>query len=183
MPMAPKTSGAAIASLVCGILGCIPFLTSILAVILGIVGIKQTGNPQRTGRGLAIAGLLLGLLGIAGWTIGGGLGILGWSAAKKQLALQAKPCLEAISAGDYAKAQSYSTMTPEKMTELHDQMQPWGALNDVSMSGFNTQKNMGKPNTLTIKGTATFATGGAKDYEIDMDSSSGQLKITNVDFK
>src|SRR3954447_18185664 len=72
MPMAPKTSGAAIASLVCGILGCIPFITSLLAVILGIVGIKQTSNPQLTGRPLPIIGLLLGLLGIAGWKIGGG---------------------------------------------------------------------------------------------------------------
>ena len=70
---APRgTSGAAIASLICGILGCVPFITSLLAVILGFVGIKATSNGRAGGRGMAIAGLILGLLGIFGWGLGGG---------------------------------------------------------------------------------------------------------------
>src|SRR4051812_37002466 len=70
----PRTSLAAVMSLVCGILGCIPLITSILAVLLGIVGIVVTRDPRRTGRGLAIAGLILGLIGVVGWTaLGGGL--------------------------------------------------------------------------------------------------------------
>ena len=54
-------SGLAIASLVCGLLFCVPFC-SILAIIFGILGIIQTKDGQRGGRGLAIAGLVLGLL-------------------------------------------------------------------------------------------------------------------------
>jgi prepilin-type processing-associated H-X9-DG protein len=54
-----KTSGMAIASLVCGILFCVPF-SSILAIVFGIIGITQTKPGQAKGRGMAIAGTVLG---------------------------------------------------------------------------------------------------------------------------
>jgi hypothetical protein len=54
----------AVASLVLGLVGlplCFLFVPSILAVIFGIVGLNQIKNdPMQTGRGLAIAGLILG---------------------------------------------------------------------------------------------------------------------------
>jgi predicted Zn finger-like uncharacterized protein/prepilin-type processing-associated H-X9-DG protein len=59
--MQPKTSGMAIASLVCGILFCVPFC-SLLAIIFGIIGITQTKPGMAKGRGLAIAGTVLGSL-------------------------------------------------------------------------------------------------------------------------
>jgi len=59
----PKTSGMAIASLICGILFCIP-LASLLALIFGIIGINQTKPGQARGRGLAITGTVLGGLGL-----------------------------------------------------------------------------------------------------------------------
>jgi prepilin-type processing-associated H-X9-DG protein len=55
----PKTSGMAIASLVCGILFCVPFC-SLLALIFGIIGITQTKPGMARGRGMAIAGTVLG---------------------------------------------------------------------------------------------------------------------------
>jgi prepilin-type processing-associated H-X9-DG protein len=56
-------SGMAIASLVCGLLFCIP-ISWLLAIIFGIIGIQQTGEGKRGGRGMAIAGLVLGLVGL-----------------------------------------------------------------------------------------------------------------------
>jgi hypothetical protein len=44
----PRTSGTAIASLVLGIFGCIPFVTGIAAVVLGIIGIRVTRSPALT---------------------------------------------------------------------------------------------------------------------------------------
>lgn len=55
-----KTSRSAIAALVFGILGIIPF-----SVIFGIIGLKQTTDGRRKGRALAIAGLVLSLVWIA----------------------------------------------------------------------------------------------------------------------
>lgn len=64
-PVTPvQTDGVSIAALVTGILGTGP-----LALILGIVGINRTKDGQRNGRGMAIAGLILGILTTIGWAI------------------------------------------------------------------------------------------------------------------
>jgi len=60
-----KTSGMSVASLVLGILWLGGF-GALLATIFGAVGLKQTKDGQRGGRGLAIAGLILGIVGILG---------------------------------------------------------------------------------------------------------------------
>jgi len=62
------TSGLAIASLICGILGffCM-FLPGIAAVICGHMALTQIANPASgvSGRGIAIVGLVLGYLSLA----------------------------------------------------------------------------------------------------------------------
>ena len=63
----PKTSGMAIASLVCGIVGpCTVGLCSVIGLILGIVGLVKIGKEPATkkGRGLAIAGIAVSGVGI-----------------------------------------------------------------------------------------------------------------------
>ena len=60
-----KTSGLAIASFVLGILGfCTFFITSIPAIILGIVGFVKIGKSggKLKGKGFAIAGIVLALM-------------------------------------------------------------------------------------------------------------------------
>jgi hypothetical protein len=58
------TSGLAIASMVLGILW-IYWLGSILAVIFGHIAISQASkDPTLRGKGMAIAGLVLGYIGI-----------------------------------------------------------------------------------------------------------------------
>ncbi len=59
------TSGLAVASLVLGILWLGGF-GSLLAVIFGAVGLKQTKDGVKGGRGLAVAGLVLGIIGVVG---------------------------------------------------------------------------------------------------------------------
>jgi hypothetical protein len=72
-----RTSIAAILSLILGILGCCTVVTSVLAIplaVFAIIGIK--GSKGRVGgMGLAIAGLILGILSLA-------LGIGGLMAAR-----------------------------------------------------------------------------------------------------
>lgn len=65
-----RTNGLAIAALVCGLL---PFfcVTSIIAIILGHIGLNQVKNSggAETGEGLALAGLILGYVFVAGWVL------------------------------------------------------------------------------------------------------------------
>jgi len=61
----PKTSGKAIASLVCGLLFFVPFLF-IVAIVYGHLGLSEIRKSagRLTGEGIAIAGLVLGYMGI-----------------------------------------------------------------------------------------------------------------------
>ncbi|SNR93561.1 protein of unknown function [Haloechinothrix alba] len=62
-PAPTPTNGMAIASLVLGILW-LYWLGSVLAVIFGHVALRQTAERGDGGRGLAIAGLVLGYVGL-----------------------------------------------------------------------------------------------------------------------
>jgi hypothetical protein len=179
----PGTSGAAIGSLICGILGCIPVITSLLAIILGIIGIKSTSGGRAGGRGMAIAGLLLGLLGIAGWGAFGALGLWGWSQGKKLAGSTCVPFVQAVSEGDYTKAANFSTMTDAEMTALHEQIKGWGTVSEMSVNSINAQKNAGTPGHVVMSGKAQFSTVGSKEFDVELDSSSGQLKIVKIEFK
>jgi len=61
-----KTNGLAVAALVLGVCFCFAF-TGILAVVFGNLALGQIDRSQgaQKGRGLAIAGIVLGWIGIA----------------------------------------------------------------------------------------------------------------------
>src|SRR5262245_55245115 len=70
----PGTNGYAIAALILGLVGWIPCaIGSVLAVIFGLVARHQIKNPGasggKSGDGIAIAGIVLGFLGVAGWIL------------------------------------------------------------------------------------------------------------------
>lgn len=180
---ATRTSGAAIASLICGILGCIPVITSLLAIILGFVGLGATSKPGVTGRGLAIGGLLLGILGVLGWGAFGGTVWWGWQQAKKQIAQSAKPFMDAVVEGDVNKAKQYAALSDEEIQSLHDQIADWGTVQDMKLSGFDVNKSAGQPDRIAMKGTANFSKAGAKEFDVVLDTSTGQLKIVGAHFK
>jgi len=66
IPTQPKTSGLAIASLVCGILSLYLGLPALLGIIFGIIALRQINGSAGviTGKGLAIGGLVTSALAI-----------------------------------------------------------------------------------------------------------------------
>ena len=64
-PQSPTTSGKAIVSLILGVFSLLCCFAGILAIILGIQGLRETNRSDGrvTGRGLAIAGIVLGSIG------------------------------------------------------------------------------------------------------------------------
>ncbi|WP_435769816.1 DUF4190 domain-containing protein [Nocardioides sp. SYSU DS0651] len=66
----PKTDGISVASLVLGLLCC----TAPIGLILGFVGLSRTKGGKRKGRGLAIAGTVIGALATIALVVGGILG-------------------------------------------------------------------------------------------------------------
>lgn len=95
----PRTGKLAIASLVCGLIFCCP-VTSLLAPVLGIAHfIAAAGKPWVRGAGLAIGGILLGLVMSGGWAF------VGWSTYKlfEQAMRLPEEALAALSANDVAE--------------------------------------------------------------------------------
>jgi hypothetical protein len=66
--VARPTSGLAVAALVLGIVW-IWGIGSILAVIFGHVALSETRDGRKGGQGLAVAGLVLGWIGVAAFLI------------------------------------------------------------------------------------------------------------------
>lgn len=118
----PKpTSGLAITSLVCGIL-YVCGVGSLLAVIFGHIGLGQTRRGERTGGGIAIAGLVLGYLGL-----------LGTVAAAFSLATQ-WPQYEALFkvemfeelAREHKKREGELPASLEEFSQMFSTKDPWG---------------------------------------------------------
>ena len=70
--MEKRTSGMAIASFVLGVIGIVSwwmggFVISILAIIFGIIGLREVKRApdEVTGYGLALAGFILGVVTLA----------------------------------------------------------------------------------------------------------------------
>jgi len=64
-PAKGKLSGLAIASLVLSLIMCVP-ICPFIGAILGIVAVLKIGkNPSLRGKGMAIAGIVLGIVGLA----------------------------------------------------------------------------------------------------------------------
>lgn len=62
-PRPRDTNGFAIASLVCSLVGIfIWFLGPVLGIVFGIIGLRQIPRLGQGGRGLAIAGLTVGIV-------------------------------------------------------------------------------------------------------------------------
>jgi hypothetical protein len=66
----PSTHPLAIVSLIAGLFLCMP-LAGLAAIICGFIGRSQIAqNPARyTGAGMALAGIILGFVQIAGWVL------------------------------------------------------------------------------------------------------------------
>lgn len=66
--VATKTSGLAVTSLIFSLICCIP--TTVLGVLFGIGALVSiSGNPAKKGKGIAVAGIVLGLLFSAGQAV------------------------------------------------------------------------------------------------------------------
>lgn len=64
---APKTNGLAITSLVSSIAAFVvlPFIASIVGVITGHIALRQLRTSGENGRGMALAGVIVGWVGVA----------------------------------------------------------------------------------------------------------------------
>lgn len=178
-----RTSAAAVTSLITGILGCL-VITPIIAIITGIIGIRATRTPSVRGRGLAIAGLILGLL----WLLVGVAGLAGsvvmWKNSEAPAAV-ARQFTNDLVAGNYPACLANSNgLTQADLTGIHDAIAPWGNVTDITLTSRNAKKNLGAATRWELLGTATFSTGGTKSVEYVLQTKpAGGHEVIGIHFK
>jgi len=91
-----------VAALICSLVFCIPLVTQLVGLVLGIVGIAHTSDGQRRGRGLAVAAVIISPLAILGWIVVGFLvyaffmAVVGIGESVRPLLASESPTAEAV---------------------------------------------------------------------------------------
>jgi len=135
LPPQTRTSGAAVASLITGILGCIPFITGICAIIFGLIGIGATRNPAIRGRAMAVIGLILGLLSVLGWGLfTGSAYYLKKNTPIVQEQFAANTFLMDLSSNNVASAKKYTnaSVADTDLAAAVAQIKDWGGVQSMA---------------------------------------------------
>jgi hypothetical protein len=181
-PMMPQwTSKSALFSLILGILGCVPFATGVLAIILGIIGFVKTGKPGVKGRWMAIVGSILGIVSLIAWTIGGfamGAGIFAVIGLTQAPVNATHDFIRDVAANDMAAAKVNGPgFSDESLQKIHDYLATQGTFRDTTFTTRNIQNS-----SAHIEGTADFS-GGAQSVLADLENDGGKWKVTSIDIK
>ena len=178
-----RVSGTAVASFVCGIILCIPFLTSLAAVITGWFGLRVTRSPEVRGRGLAIAGLILGIVGLVGWSAAG-LGVWRFVESSAPARQFSRDYVADLMAGDYDTAASNSTsaLPREDLVAFGTYLQTnGGALRDISFNNIHYTTLNGNGH-WELGGTATFDSGPAA-FSCTIRSTTSGFRMHGLHFQ
>jgi hypothetical protein len=185
MPPPPARAGnvAAIVGLVCGALGCVPFVTGVAAVIFSIVGLRKSREPGRGGRGIAIAGLVLGIVSVAGWGLFGG-GVWALVAGTAEVRTVAKQFVWDVGRAKTAEAAAACDPAggPDraKVEAMSATLAPLGELHDVTVTSVETEYANGVK-TASIGGRADFAKRAVR-FRLDMIKRNEQWKVKGAIF-
>jgi hypothetical protein len=178
MEPARASNASAVVSLVCGLVFCVPFLTSLLAVIFGMVGLSKSKGPRGSGRGMAMAGLILGVLGLAGWSVAS-YGMYWGISAIKAYIVPATGLMESLVQGDTVKARQFVTpdVTNKDLEQASATIRSLG--NFVRLDNPNFQQTTANGvTTSTLTGTAVFDK-GSKNLTVSLvKDAAGVVKIS-----
>jgi len=178
----PRSNSWAIAGLVFGILGCVPILTGLLAVAFSWIGLRKAGrDPQKSGRGLAIAGLILGLVSLVAWTLGGG-GVYAFYVGTTEIRATANEVVRDLGQGkiDAAAALFDKPVASDHFDSINQLVQNQGAFVDSAANSVSAN-NVNGNKTAEVSGTATFAN-GAVQYDVSLVKIGDKWKVKDVHF-
>jgi len=139
-----RTSKAAIFSLVCGILFCVPVVTNLAAIIFGVVGLRKTREGGVKGRGLAWTGLMLGIVSLLVW--GGIIGGTGYAAWRAKQFVDAQVAKYNWVGQTETFVNNLATQSPEKLQQLAPNM----ATGDI-MKLQQELRALGKPKSVQVE--------------------------------
>ena len=143
-----------------------------------------SATPKASGRGMAIAGLILGLLGIAGWGLFGG-GIYALYIGSKPARAVATQFTNDMVAGNISAAASRCdpNMSQESLQSASDTMKNWGTLTNMTLISANVHSTNGVTQ-WELGGSAQFSNAGTKAATFSLRKQpDGSLKITKFNIE
>jgi hypothetical protein len=175
-PAPSRLSAASVTSLVCGLIFCIPFVTGLVAIVTGAVGISVTSNPSVRGRGMAIAGLILGIIGLGLWGLLG-LGTYNVFRGSTPSRLFAQTYIADLAAGriDRCEQNSSSNVTQQNLQDDYSQLKSWGTVQN-SMVFPIARTEHGGAVTFDMMGACMFS-GKQHRFQMTVTDASGTLKV------
>ncbi|HEY2586574.1 MAG TPA: DUF4190 domain-containing protein [Tepidisphaeraceae bacterium] len=185
-PPPARTNGLALASLIISIVGFgVLFVGGLVGVILGTLSLRKSRDPNVGGHGMAVAGIVIGLLSIlTSFIIVGGIyyGVHAAIKASEAPRLAARQFMQDLSGGDPAAASKQVTggLTPADLNALAEKLHPLGAFKDMTSSQINMNNTNGVA-TCTLHGIAEFANGN-QTYDIMLTRVGGVWKVSQAQF-
>jgi hypothetical protein len=188
-PPANQGNGMAVASLIFSILGfCLLFIGGLLGILFGIMGLKRANQVGGGGRGLAITGIVLGIITLitSSAIVGtGGLAYFGIKKVVNQYFGFVDAYIKDVSAGNVDAALDKTTgMTRTEVEAQVEQLKSLGAYKSWSFrsSGKTTSNSSSSGTNSSFPGTAHFANGD-KDFDVSITADSGgKPKISSMTF-
>ncbi|HET6249115.1 MAG TPA: DUF4190 domain-containing protein [Tepidisphaeraceae bacterium] len=189
--MQPRGNTPAVLGFVASLLGfCLPGIGGILGIIFGLVGLKRS-RETASGRGLAIAAIIIGFVSLLLWSVGGYAGYKAYHAGKKaarHLIDEATAPFDGarqyvidLNKGDIPAALVDSSGISKDQVEAQSaQLKPMGAFVDMTSNQFNRVNS-----TCTLQGVATFAK-GTKNYKLTLipgKTATDKWKVTSAVFQ
>lgn len=179
-----QTNGWSIAALITGIVGfCLPVLGGLLAVLFGFLGIKRA-KTANNGKGLAITGLVLGILSIGVWALLGGALWAGYKATEENRVI-AKQFVNDLAAGNLtnaAKSVDSTVIDDDDLKGLADVIKPLGQVQDIKIFGF-TVSQTNSSSEVTLPGVIIFTNGQQKSLAMRQEKQGGNWVIVYVQIK
>lgn len=135
-PPPPRISGMALASLICGVMFCLPAVPSLCATIFGVIGLRETRHRRVSGRGFAISGLILGIVGTAGWLLVLAAGYIGYNlytTERNAATAVAKGFVQDLAGAkiDAAQGRCEKDADRDRLVAASEAMKKWGPFNSL----------------------------------------------------
>ena len=196
--MAPRRSGAALASLILSLIGICPLIiTSIIGFILGIVGLVQIrkAHGMLRGKGMAITGIVLGIVFPV---IYGVIGLVAYFFVSDAVEISQKTVdhfLSAVDKGDYETAyRDYTTRSYRERVPFDEFKEKYKRFSEengryegcsFSLSEGNTVSAYATPqgNNVTILITVRYSKTGEfkKTFLLVCEPDEDEYRITSDD--
>lgn len=187
-PLPRPTSGMAVTSFVCGLFFFVPFITSTLAIVLGIVSLRNMRQYYVGGRIWAVWGITFGALGLALWLFVGGLVYVGFQMifteqAKAQVV--ATKFVQELSDGNLDAASKLvgSEVSRESLQSAADSMKPSGPFKELNAQLFPIQIAGTLEFRFELEGNAIFSKDNKPVRMSLSHEGDGAYKIDTFRFK